>query len=147
MDICYLSPRAVERAALHALLDELVSRHRPDLIIATRDDDVVALAHWARGKDTARTLVGCVAMAKIIRDKWASYAWAMRNGLPFARSAIDADWVQQLLCEVSLPLVSKPRQEFGSHGAFECCFPTSTSARRCRRAIKSSRKRSILRRC
>jgi len=116
MDVCYLSPRAAERPALHALLDELVSRHRPDLILPTRDDDVVALAYWARGRESARALVGCVPMAEIIRDKWASYAWAMRNGLPFARSAIDADGARQLLSEVSLPLVSKPRQGFGSHG-------------------------------
>ena len=52
-DVCYLSPRAVEEAALHALLDELVARHQPDLIIPTRDDDVVALARWAQGRSTA----------------------------------------------------------------------------------------------
>lgn len=116
MDVCYLSPKAVERAALHRLLDELVRRHEPDLIIPTRDDDVVALAHWAVGKPKARALVGCVQIAEVIRDKWSSYLWAEKNGLPFARSAIDADGVARLRREVGFPLIAKPREGFGSNG-------------------------------
>lgn len=63
MDFCYLSPPEQQRAALLALLDELVRRHEPDLIVPTRDDDVAALAHWARDRSDARALVGSLRKA------------------------------------------------------------------------------------
>ncbi len=116
MDTCYLSPLAAARDELLALLGELVDRHDPDLIVPTRDDDVVALAHWASGRQGARALVGSVAIAEAIRDKWSSYRWATDHGLPFARSAIDASGIEQLRQRVGYPLVAKPRQGFGSHG-------------------------------
>jgi len=116
MDACYLSPPARERQALLARLDELARRHEPDLIVPTRDDDVVALAHWASGRERGRALVGSVAMAEVIRDKWASYCWAKEKGLPFARSAIDAAGVARLRDQVGLPLIAKPRLGYGSHG-------------------------------
>jgi hypothetical protein len=116
MDVCYLSPPARQRAPLLALLDDVVRTHAPDLIVPTRDDDVVALAHWASGRDSARALVGSVPMAEVIRDKWASFVWANQKGLPFARSAIDAAGVARLRGAVGLPLVSKPREGFGSNG-------------------------------
>jgi hypothetical protein len=116
MDVCYLSPPARQRSALLALLDELVHRHAPDLIVPMRDDDVVALSHWARGREGARALVGSVAMAEVIRDKWASFTWATASGLPFARSAVDAAGVAKLRDEVGLPLIAKPREGFGSNG-------------------------------
>jgi hypothetical protein len=116
MDVCYLAPKAVERAAAFRLLDDLVQRHAPDLIVPTRDDDVVLLAHWAAGRTDARALVGSAAMAEVIRDKWSSCAWAHKNGLPFARSAIDAAGVARLREAVGLPLIAKPRDGFGSNG-------------------------------
>lgn len=115
-DVCYLSPPARRRPALLALLDEVVGRHAPDLVVPCRDDDVVALAHWARGRGGAPALVGSVAMAETIRDKWASHQWAAANGLPFARSAIDAAGAARLRDEVGLPLIAKPRDGFGSNG-------------------------------
>jgi hypothetical protein len=116
MDTCYLSPPARQRQALLALLDEVVARHRPDLVVPTRDDDVVALAHWARAQDKPRALVGGVRMAEVIRDKWTSYQWAAENGLPFASSAVDAAGVARLRETVGFPLIAKPREGFGSHG-------------------------------
>jgi carbamoyl-phosphate synthase large subunit len=116
MDVCYLSPPARQRQALLALLDEVVRRHEPDLVVPTRDDDVVALARWAGGRRSARAMVGSVRMAEVIRDKWTSYRWATDRGLPFARSAIDAAGVARLSEEVGFPLVAKPREGFGSNG-------------------------------
>ena len=116
MDMCYLSPPARQEQALLALLDDLVRRHEPDLIVPTRDDDVVALAHWARDHDSVRAMVGSVRMAEVIRDKWASCRWATEHGLPFARSAIDAAGVARLREETGFPLVAKPREGFGSNG-------------------------------
>lgn len=116
MDVCYLSPRATERAALLALLDRLVDTHAPDLIIPLRDDDVVVLSHWAQGRSNARALVGNPAIAEAIRDKWASYEWATKSGLPFARSAIDPAAAARLRDEAGFPLVAKPRDGFGSNG-------------------------------
>lgn len=116
MDVCYLSPPARQRQALLGLLDQLVRRHAPDLVVPLRDDDVVALAHWAQGRADAPAMVGSVRMAEVIRDKWSSYRWATDNGLPFARSAIDAAGVARLRDEVGLPLVAKPREGFGSNG-------------------------------
>ena len=115
-DVCHLSPPAVQRQALLAQLDELVRRYRPDLIVPTRDDDVVALAHWASGRRDPRAMVGGVRMAEVIRDKWSSCRWAEENGLPFARSAIDADGAARLRAAAGFPLVAKPRRGFGSNG-------------------------------
>jgi carbamoyl-phosphate synthase large subunit len=116
MDVCYLSPPARQRRALLGLLDDLVRRHAPDLVVPLRDDDVVALAHWAAARPGAATMVGSVGMAEVIRDKWLSYRWAADNGLPFARSAVDAAGVAQLRAAAGFPLVAKPREGFGSNG-------------------------------
>lgn len=116
MDCCYLSPPAQQHAAMFALLDELAKRHDPALIIPTRDDDVVTLAHWARLRGERRVMVGSPAMADVIRDKWASHGWATAHGLPFARSAQDATGLHQLQADVGWPLVAKPRLGFGSNG-------------------------------
>lgn len=116
MDVCHLSPPAMDHGALFALLDRLAQQHDPDLIVPTRDDDVVALAHWAHSRGWRRAMVGAPAMADVIRDKWASFRWAQAKGLPFARSAVDAAGVAQLQREFGWPLVAKPRLGFGSNG-------------------------------
>lgn len=116
MDVCHLSPPARQRQVLLALLDDLARRYRPDLIVPLRDDDVVALAQWAAGRPDARTLVGSPRMAEVIRDKWASCQWATAQGLPFARSAIDAAGAARLRAEAGFPLIAKPREGFGSNG-------------------------------
>jgi carbamoyl-phosphate synthase large subunit len=116
MDVCYLSPPASDRAALLALLDRVVDAHAPELIVPTRDDDVVALSHWAQGRPHARAMVGSPKIAEVIRDKWGSYEWASARKLPFARSAIDAAGATALRRELGFPLVAKPRDGFGSNG-------------------------------
>jgi hypothetical protein len=116
MDRCHLSPPTRERAALHRVLDDLQRRHAFDLVIPTRDDDVVALAHWAADRPGAPAMVGSVRVAEVVRDKWASYLWAAENGLPFARSAIDRSAAERLRDELGYPLIAKPRDGFGSNG-------------------------------
>jgi len=116
MDVCYLSPRASDRAELLFLLDRVVHAHAPHLIIPTRDDDVVVLSQWAQGRPNARAMVGSPTFAEIIRDKWASFQWANERQLPFARSAIDPLGAARLRQELGLPLIAKPRDGFGSNG-------------------------------
>ena len=115
-DVCYLSPQAQDRVSLLQLLTQVADRHRPDLVIPSRDDDVVAAAHWHRANPEVPVMVGSTDVAEIIRDKWLSYCWARDNGLPFARSAIDASGAANLLAETGFPLVAKPRLGFGSNG-------------------------------
>jgi hypothetical protein len=115
-DVCYLAPGVRDRDALLALLDSVVERHAPELVIPCRDDDVVALSIWKSRGAVAPAMVGSVAMAEIIRDKWKSYQWASSNGLPFAKSAIDREGLDALRNEFGLPLVAKPRLGFGSNG-------------------------------
>jgi hypothetical protein len=116
MDVCYLSPRASDRTALLSLLDQAVRTHAPDLIIPTRDDDVVVLSHWAHGRPDARAMVGSPSIAEVIRDKWLSCQWAASRKLPFARSSIDLPGAERLRREMGFPLVAKPRDGFGSNG-------------------------------
>ena len=115
-DVCYLSPRAADRAALLAFLDRVVQAHAPDLIIPTRDDDVVALSRWAQGRPDARAMVGNPTIAEVVRDKWASFRWASERGLPFARSAVDPHDAARLRDQLGFPLIAKPRDGFGSNG-------------------------------
>ncbi len=114
-DSCYVTPGVHDRDALLAKLDSVVARHSPDLVIPCRDDDVVALSIWKTRTDVP-AMVGSVAMAEVIRDKWKSYQWATSHGLPFARSAIDRDGIVALRADCGLPLVAKPRLGFGSNG-------------------------------
>jgi len=116
VDVCYLSPQASDRTSLFALLDRVTERHCPELIIPTRDDDVVVLSQWAQGRPHARTMVGSPEIAEVIRDKWASYEWATARQLPFARSAIDDAGATRLRQQLGFPLVAKPRHGFGSNG-------------------------------
>jgi hypothetical protein len=115
-DVCYLSPDIADQASLFRLLDEVVAKHLPDIIVPGRDDDVVALAQWKAAGGSAKTMVGCVGIAQMIRDKWKSYCWARKHRLPFAESAIDAAGVANLRKRFGLPLVAKPRLGFGSNG-------------------------------
>ncbi len=127
-DVCYVSSPTAERAALIAQLDALAAQHPPDLVIPGRDDDVVVLAHWRAQRPELAIMVGSVAMAEIIRDKWASYEWARANALPFARSAIDAPTLTALHRDVGLPLVAKPRLGFGSNGVRILMTPEHVNA-------------------
>lgn len=115
-DAVYLSPPVRDRCAWRDLLDRIVREHHPALIIPGRDDDVVALAEWKRDGGDCVAMVGSVAMAEMIRDKWKSYCFAREHGLPFAESAIDAAGVARLATTAGLPLIAKPRLGYGSNG-------------------------------
>ena len=116
IDTCYLSPPAVRHDALFALLDRIVATHAPHLVVPGRDDDVVALAHWAHDRKYAHALAGAPAIADVLRDKWTSFRWAQARGLPFARSAIDLDACRRLVADEGFPVIAKPRKGFASNG-------------------------------
>ena len=118
--------QAVLRYFDHAALDHHADEEQdlfPALLEAMAGSDAVCLrdlteqltrqhreleAHWRALRPELAIMVGSVAMAEIIRDKWASYEWARANALPFARSAIDAPALSALHRDVGLPLVAKP---------------------------------------
>ncbi len=100
---------------------EIIDRERPDLIVPTRDLDVMVMADLAAAYPhlAGRTPCGTPDTAALIEDKWLSYVFAREHGLAFAESAVpDAksrhEAVRQLAKKVGFPLVAKPRAGFGS---------------------------------
>ncbi len=122
-DKVYLAPvTATQPEAFRERLLEVVSRERVDLIVPCRDDDVLALAESAQVHPelAPRALCGSADLARMMSDKWASWLFCEKHGLPHARSLIAGceRSAEQFVREVGYPLVSKPRDGFSSRGIF-----------------------------
>ena len=97
---------------------EVMERERIDLVIPSRDDDVLFLAALRdRRPDLAhRLLCGSARTAAVIADKWHSYEFCQAHGLPFAASMIrcSANERGEFVRKYGLPLVAKPRRGYAS---------------------------------
>ncbi|WP_169732848.1 hypothetical protein [Azospirillum halopraeferens] len=101
------------------VLAALIDREEPDLVIPTRDDDVLALARLkaARSGSTRPVLpVGSTAAAAIMDDKLASHRFAVAEGLPFAATVATPEEALALGEAHGYPLIGKPARGNGSRG-------------------------------
>ncbi len=87
-DVAYLVPRA-EREQEHVdAIARIIAAEQPDLVIPSRDDDVLALGRLKqRFAGDAVLLVGSLAAAEIMNDKKRTAEFAESHGLPFAPTA------------------------------------------------------------
>ncbi|MEM1337335.1 MAG: hypothetical protein AAF634_09200 [Bacteroidota bacterium] len=102
-------------------LSKIIAQEAPDLVIPGRDIDIIVLALLKeRFPDISdRFVVGVADLAQLMEDKWLSYAFAKKAGLPFAETMI-YDWKNNKNDIISFakkhgfPLIAKPRKGFAS---------------------------------
>ena len=121
-DRCYLVPQTAS-AHYHAHLREILQNESPDLILCGRDEDTLALSELrARHPNLPGALpVGTPRSALIGLDKWHTFQFARKHGLPFAESfrsgkSADAGSLEAFARSVGYPLVAKPVRGFASRG-------------------------------
>jgi hypothetical protein len=118
-DVCYMAPVAADKEQYRARLLEIMEREQPDLALAARDDDVLALAaiREKAPQHAARVVCGGLEAARIIGDKFLTYEFACKHGLSFADTACGKESaVLDLARRHGYPLVAKPRRGHGSRG-------------------------------
>ena len=117
-DRTYLVPPAAAGESYLARVAALIREEAPDLVIPTRDDDVLALAMLAvRPERTSSVLLtGAVAAARFMNDKLETARFARRHGLPFAATVQDEADALELAQTHGLPLIGKPRSGNASRG-------------------------------
>ena len=123
-DRCYLVPETSSpdhSARMRAILHE----EKPDLILSMRDADTFALAESKAHEDAlpGRLPIGSPRAALIGYDKWQTFLFARRHGLPFADSFApgetgDGTALAEFCRRVGYPLVAKPRCGAGSRGVY-----------------------------
>jgi carbamoyl-phosphate synthase large subunit len=117
-DAVHLVPPAASGTDYVDRIARIIRAERPDLVIPSRDDDVLALARVReRNPDIESVLLaGSVASARIWEDKVETARFAARHGLPFAETAQNVAQALALLGRHPLPLIGKPRAGNGSRG-------------------------------
>lgn len=124
-DRVYRVPVLADGAAFRRRFREILQAERPDLILPGRDDDVVFLAEFREQEPQWAGAIPCgrSAIARIVRDKFATWRWASEHRLPFARSFVyqgpaDDKALDDFVAAVGYPMIAKPREGFGSQGVF-----------------------------
>ena len=117
-DVVYRVPPAASGAAYIERVADIIRAEHPDLVIPTRDDDVLALALLReRFADVGSVLLtGAASAARIWEDKVETARFAARHGLPFAPTAENAREALAFAAKYPLPLIGKPRSGNGSRG-------------------------------
>ena len=121
-DKIYLTPLSELPPSDYAdALSKVITDEKPDVVIPGRDIDVIILAMLKeRFPDIAdRFVAGAADLAQLMEDKWLSYEFATKEGLPFAETMI-YDWTNNKEGVISFaekhgfPLIAKPRKGFAS---------------------------------
>ncbi len=120
-DRAYLVPRIEETEAFDLRLHEIITLENPDMLLAGRDHDVIALARLRerRPELAARIPCGPVWLADMMQDKLLSWQFARECGVPFAETisvAAPAENREQFIARHGFPLIAKPGRGFGSLG-------------------------------
>jgi len=120
-DAVYLAPMLAEDPeAFERRILDIIEREQPQLVVPCRDEDVQWLAGLReRRPDLAtRLLCGNRDVAEVVNDKWLSYEFCRRHGLPFAESLLLDASVETsgFVAQVGLPLVAKPRHGVNAAG-------------------------------
>jgi carbamoylphosphate synthase large subunit len=121
-DRCYLAPQTVT-PAFASRLREILMKECPDLILCGRDDDTLALSQLKAEDPTLPGVlpVGPPHAALIALDKWQTYLFTRKRGLPFAETFMpgvsgDHAALQCFGDEFGYPLIAKPARGFASVG-------------------------------
>lgn len=124
-DRCYLVP-PTGSAEYSSRICEILYEESPDLILCGRDEDTLVLSRLKREHPDLPGALPCADphAALVGIDKWQTWLFTRRHGLPFAESfmvgepCIDAD-LETFCRRVGYPLIAKPVRGFASRGV---CF-------------------------
>jgi carbamoyl-phosphate synthase large subunit len=121
-DVTYLVPPAASETAYVTAIQRLIDEEKPDLVIPSRDDDILVLARMKeRLGSRSPLLVGSIAAAEIMNDKKKSAEFAGRHGLPFAPTVDALRDAQPIIEQYGFPLIGKPRCGNGARGVTILC--------------------------
>lgn len=116
-DVAFRTPPVRDAEAYANALLEIIETERPNIVVPTRDDDVIALAKLkSRYEGPPVLLAGSLSAAEIMDDKRLTAAFAQRHHLPFAATADTHAGALQLAEQHGYPLIAKPARGNGSRG-------------------------------
>lgn len=117
-DVAYAIPPIAEEQHFLERLFRIIEIERPDFVLAGRDQDVCVLSRYR--EDIARlggfALVGDPSAVSICNDKYATFQTFKNSDIAFARTAVGASEVEDLVASCGFPLICKPRMGGGSRG-------------------------------
>jgi carbamoyl-phosphate synthase large subunit len=121
-DRCYLVPQTAD-ASFAARIREILIAESPDLILCGRDEDTLALS---RLKAEDPKLPGVLPIGKpgaalIGLDKWQTWLFSRKHGLPMAETFMprvsgDETALEDFCRKFGYPLIAKPARGFASIG-------------------------------
>lgn len=124
-DRCYLVPLTVA-SEYPAQMRDILQKEIPDLILCGRDDDTYALSQLKslHSELPGALPIGTPNAALIGLDKWQTWLFAQKYGLPFAESFTpgqsgDGSALNAFCKRVGYPLIAKPTRGASSRGV---CF-------------------------
>ena len=117
-DVAYLSPETRHEETYISRLREILRIEQPAIVLAGRDLDLPPLARLKTEVEFTHTLFLCpsAAAVPVVNDKYATWLFANRHGLPFALTAFDRTELDTLIARKGFPLISKPRFGNASRG-------------------------------
>ena len=120
-DTAYLAPESAQEDAYLSRLREILRVEQPAVVLAGRDLDLPPLAQLKVESEFSQTLFlspGAAAVPVVENDKYETYLFARRHGLPFAATAFDRAELDKLITRTGFPLICKRRFGNGSRGVF-----------------------------
>jgi biotin carboxylase len=119
-DVAYLAPETAQEDAYLLRMREILRIEQPAVALAGRDLDLAPLACLKAEPEFAQTLFLSPAAASvpIVNDKYTTWLFAHRHGLPFAATAFDRDELDALIARTGFPLICKSRFGNASRGVF-----------------------------
>ena len=121
-DRCYLVPQTAD-ASFAGRIREILTAESPDLILCGRDEDTLALSRLkAENPKLPGVLpIGKPGAALIGLDKWQTWLFTRKHGLPMAETfmpgASGDDAALERFCRTfGYPLIAKPARGFASIG-------------------------------
>lgn len=122
-DRCYLIPPTSDRDIYSDTFASYLKRDQPDLVIPGRDEDIDILAELRAtgGLDRTTIIAPSPQVVALLNDKYETYRFAERHGLPFARTAIDVAGAKTIAATTGYPIITKQRSGgHASRGVYVC---------------------------
>jgi carbamoyl-phosphate synthase large subunit len=119
-DVAYLAPETAQEDTFLSRLREILRIEKPAVALAGRDLDLSPLACLKAEPEFTQTLFLSPAAASVpvVNDKYMTWLFAHRHGLPFAATAFDRDELDALISRKGFPLICKSRFGNASRGVF-----------------------------
>lgn len=123
-DKCYLVPNTGTNEFIIEIKN-IIATEKPDLILSGRDEDTETIGKLMDGN---KNLPGKLPYGKVITltyalNKWATWQFCQRNGLPFASTYVieksgSIEGFKDFVKIYGYPLIAKPIEGFASKGVF-----------------------------